>query len=494
MTGQTTEGNAASAIARRSLRGSLYSVASSAITLSLGFARSLLLARWLAPEQFGVMTLALFFTDLLNRFRDLGYDQDLLRDKAPSDVKVSTHFVLQITSSVGMLLVCLALIPAWQHSYPDRPLLVPVILVLAAGRVVAALGGTPVIMLRKELGFGRAAGIDLVKAFIKTGGVLALAWLGAGVWALVAEDLLETLVLVVAIWWVHPVRLKWCWDREVIRGYLSFGLPLFVAQLIAFLLMQFDDFWVGTVLGDASLGFYAIAYGFAEYPRRVVSDPIQQVILATLAKVQDDRLRLSQAFYRSSAYLVRVGVWAGGVFALVAPEFVRTFIGDKWLPAVSAFRLLVVFAMSLPLVAVAINLLVATGESRQILRVRSAQLAVFVPLVILGVRAWGILGAALAEDVMVLVGLIVLLRRVRQHVDFSLGKLLACPMLGMAVGMGLVWGVVPKLGVQSDLGLMAVKGMLATLGYAATLLLLERRECRLALAWGLRALRHGEQG
>ena len=439
------------------------------------------------------MTLALFFVDLLGRFRDLGYDHDLVRDNAPSLAKVSTHFMLQVTSSGAMLLVCLALAPVWRHFYPDRELLVPVILALAAGRLTASLGGTPVIMLRKELGFGRAAGIDLVKAFIKTGGALALAWLGAGVWALVAEDLLETLVLVVAIWWVHPVRLRWRWDRELVRGYLAFGLPLFVAQLIAFLLMQFDDFWVGTRLGDIPLGFYAIAYGFAEYPRRVVSDPIQQVILATLTRVQDDRLRLSQTFYRSSAYLVRVGLWAGGVFALVAPEFVRVFIGAKWLPAVSAFRLLVLFAMSLPLVAVALNLLVATGRARQVLRVRGIQLAVFLPMVVLGVRSWGIQGAALAEDVMVLVGLVVLLNMVRRQVDFSLARLLGRPVLAMGIGAALTWAIAPRLGVQSDLGLMALKVALATLGYGGTLLLLERRECGLALGWGLRALRRGAE-
>jgi PST family polysaccharide transporter len=349
-------------------------------------------------------------------------------------------------------------------------------------------------MLRKELGFERVAGIDLLKALIKTGGALALARLGAGVWALVAEDALEILVLVAAVWCVRPLRLRWVWDRALMRSYLAYGLPLCAAQLIAFLLMQFDDFWVGTRLGDAPLGFYAIAYGFAEYPRRVVSDPIQQVILATLARVQSDRLRLSQTFYRSSAYLVRVGLWAGGVFALVAREFVRTFIGDKWLPAVPAFRLLVLFATSLPLLAVALNLLVATGQAGLVLRVRTVQLVVFLPAVVIGVRLWGILGAALAEDLMVLAGLVILLGLARRSVDFSLARLVGRPLAALGVSVGLAWVIAPRLGIVSDWGQMVAKGALATLGYGVALLLIERRECGLALAWGLRALRRQPEG
>ena len=233
-------------------------------------------------------------------------------------------------------------------------------------------------------------------------------------------------------------RGRLAWDRDELRGIWRLGRENWLGINLQHLLDQFDDFWVGTVLGNAPLGFYAVAYSFAEYPRRVVSDPIQHVVLATLARVQKDRLRLSQVTFRASAYLVRVGAFAATVFALVAPEFVAVLIGEQWLPAVPAFQLLVLFAMSLPLVAVALNVLVATGESRRVLQVRLVQLAVFVPAVVLGVWRWGIVGAALAEDLMVLVGLAVLLQMVRRHVDLSVARLLAAPLVAIAVAVGAV--------------------------------------------------------
>jgi glycosyltransferase involved in cell wall biosynthesis/O-antigen/teichoic acid export membrane protein len=435
------------------------------------------------------MALALFFVKGLDRLRDLGYDHDLVRDNAPSADKVATHFWLQVGSSGALTLLCAALVPVWRHVYPDRALLGPVIVALALGQLTASLGATPLLMLRKELGFGRVARIDLVKAFVKTAVVLALARAGVGVWALVAEHLLEALVLTVAIWRAHPLPLRWVVDRDIIQGYLSYGLPMFGAELVGFALMQFDDFWVGTVLGNAPLGFYAVAYSFAEYPRRVVSDPIQHVVLATLARVQKDRLRLSQVTFRASAYLVRVGAFAATVFALVAPEFVAVLIGEQWLPAVPAFQLLVLFAMSLPLVAVALNVLVATGESRRVLQVRLVQLAVFVPAVVLGVWRWGIVGAALAEDLMVLVGLAVLLQMVRRHVDLSVARLLAAPLVAIAVAVGAVALLRDLLAQAPPVWRMVAKAGTAGLVYAGVLALLEWRELRRVLGWGWRALR-----
>ncbi|NLG50320.1 MAG: oligosaccharide flippase family protein [Chloroflexi bacterium] len=479
-------------MAALSLRGSMVSMGASAITLTLGFARSLLLARLLLPEYYGVMTLALFFVNLLGRLRDTGFDYALVRSEQPSPAEVSTHFLLQVGTGVVMLVVGLLLIPILGHAYGDQRMLIPVFAALVAGRLLSTLGNTPLALLQRELGFDRVAGIDLIKAVIKTAGALALAYLGAGVWALVAEDLLEIVVSVVAVWIVRPVRLILALDREVARRYLRFGLPLFLSHLVVFLLMEFDDFWVGTTLGEVPLGFYAVAFAFAQYPRRVVSDPIQVVILSTYARLQTDRAGLSKAFYRASAYLVRVGFLAASTFALVAPEFIRVFIGEKWVPAVAAFRLLVIFGMSLPLVAVTVNLLVAVGESRRILTARLMQLAVFVPFVILGVWRWGILGAALASDMMTLVGLVIVMRMARRYVDYSPARLLAAPLLATGVAATVVWLVGARLPAWSDLWLMVAKGGLCVAAYSAVMVALERAEYVRAFALAAQLLRRRE--
>ncbi len=128
------------------------------------------------------------------------------------------------------------------------------------------------------------------------------------------------------------------------------------------------------------------------------------------------------------------------------------------------------------------------------LRVRLAQLALFVPAVIVAVHLFGILGAALAADLMVLAGLVVLARIARRHADFSLRKLLWVPLLGLGVGAGLFWAMRSALGPMSDVLRLLSLGAVASMGYLGTLLLIERREARLALSWGLRALRHSGGG
>src|SRR5690606_28345597 len=107
----------------------------------------------------------------------------------------------------------------------------------------------------------------------------------------------------------------------------------------------FDDWWVGTFLGSNPLGFYSRAYEFARYPRRAIANPVLSVFFPAFAQLQDDRERLSRAFFRPTSLMVRAGGLLSLIFVSVAPEFIRIFLGEKWIPMQLAFQLMIVYTL-----------------------------------------------------------------------------------------------------------------------------------------------------
>jgi PST family polysaccharide transporter len=232
---------------------------------------------------------------------------------------------------------------------------------------------------------------------------------------------------------VWRLRLGWTWDTA--RYLLNFGRKSFVASILSRALDQADDLWTGTFLGDTPLGFYARAYRFAGYPRSVLAEPLNAVASGTYAELKGRRKQLSQAFFRVNAFLVRTGFLVAGLLALIAPELIRLLLGTKWLPMLLAFRLMLIFTLLDPIRGTVANLFVAEGCPEKTVRARLVQLVVLVAgLLLLGPR-WGIAGVAVAADIMLGAGILLLLWQARAHVDFSVVRLFAAPTVALVTAM-----------------------------------------------------------
>ncbi|MCA9926246.1 MAG: polysaccharide biosynthesis C-terminal domain-containing protein, partial [Anaerolineales bacterium] len=172
-------------------------------------------------------------------------------------------------------------------------------------------------------------------------------------------------------------------------------------------------------------------YEFARYPRSVVGVPVLSVFYATFARLQADRLRLSKAFFRAAGVIVRVGFLFSLLFILTAPEFIQ-LLGEQWLPMQTTFQLMVVYTLLDPLGMAAGRLLTAVNHPELTARSRGIQLLIFVPAVIL-LNWWqGIVGVAIAADIMAAVGIVFLFHHTRKFVDYSMRVLFFWPTVALA--------------------------------------------------------------
>jgi O-antigen/teichoic acid export membrane protein len=296
------------------------------------------------------------------------------------------------------------------------------------------------------------------------------------------------LVRVIATWILYrPWRPRLGWNRRIASELWQFGVKLWMGGNISFLLDNFDDFWTATILGKTPFGYYDRAYEFATYPRRVIANPIAPVFFASFAQLQDDRVRLSRAFFRAMSLMVRTGFWFSLLFIVVAPEGIELFLEAKWLPMVTTFQLMILYTLFDPLLSTLNSLLVAVGQPGLILRTRLFQLIIFVPAVILLAAVNGIEGVAIATDIMIVVGTIYLFRHVGRFVDYSRFTLWGWPAVALLITAGATLLLTPVWSTLSLWAALLAKTAVVSGIYWLILVLMERDELLRGwqMVWGL---------
>lgn len=457
----------------KSAKGSAYNIGVTAITILLGFTRSVLLMRLLSPDQFGVVALALFFTTFLSPFSVIGIDSAIIQKKDASKETYSTHFILRLVLGIAVLGFGLLAAPILRQFY--SPITVDVLIALLGINLLQATYSTPNAIIRREMRFGTMAVLNLAASISMTITAPLLAYLGAGLWSLVAEQAIGPVVRWVGFWVIlRPWKLSFAFNPDEARSALKFGSRVLSSNTLGILLDRFDDFWTGTTLGATALGFYSRAYEIAQYPERVLATPITNVFYSTYANLQDDQTELSKAFFRSSSFLIRAGFWIGIVLAITAPEVTLILFGQTWLPIVPIFRLMLIYIILDPLYANLSYLIVGVGHPEILTKVRVMQVLLFGILVITLARIRGTQGVAIAANFMILSGTVVLIIQSRKFVRFSMVRMLQWPTVTLIISASVGWLLSTVIPVSNIWISLIYKASSVSIIYILFLYLVER--------------------
>jgi O-antigen/teichoic acid export membrane protein len=302
-----------------------------------------LLAHLVAPAEFGLMAMALVFSNLGRLLGDLGLAPGLIQRRQLTDRHISTAFVMG--GLVGLLLAAiLAALSGPIAGFYHQPRLRPMLLVLSLTFVFAGLTGTPHSLLRRSFMFrpfvfcyALAVGIGGT-----TGVVIAL--LGGGVWALILAAVVESFIASVAAIAITVAAGLWTpslrFDRAALRDLMGFGASVSASRLLLYGRQNLDNLLVGRVLGATALGLYNLAYSMMLYPIQRVSDVVSNVSLAAFSSIQDDRTRMAAA-YRRAVRTICLVVFPLSIGSLIAaPVIVPVVFGPRWMPAVATVQIL----------------------------------------------------------------------------------------------------------------------------------------------------------
>ncbi len=474
-------------IGGQAVRSTAYVTVSSVVTLVLGLFRSIILARLLLPEYFGVIAMSTFYLDLVGRIINLGLDSAVIHHQGDDEQFLSNYGALRIGLGILTAAVGLTFAPLLRLFYPSMPDLAAVTRALALVSCLAAFSQVQEVILRKQLSFRKLAAVDISSSIVMTIVAPVMAWQGAGIWALVAEQASGIAVRAILCWGLlRPWNPRFHLDRSTVKWFWAYGWPVWTNGLVSYLLDRISDFWVGTRLGGLSLGYYTKAFEYARYPRRVIATPLVTVAQPVFARLQHDRQRLSQTFTRLAALLVRVGLGTSVIGLVCAPPLITLLLGDKWQPMTVILQLLLVYSLLDPLVFAAENLLLAVGKTQALAQVRIWQLGAFVVAILVFTKPLGAAGIALAVDLMSLVGAVLLFRAARGVVDYSPRTLFGWPIVAgfaaAAAGAGSMYliqanGSAITSNPQIELLLQFVgAGASSILAYLGILWISERRQ------------------
>jgi lipopolysaccharide exporter len=463
----------------KSMRGSMMHIGVSMITIIFGFLRTVLLMRWLAdPDAFGTITLALFFSNLTIPFATFGVDSALIQEKDPPPTAYSTNFVLRIAFSIGILLICILFTPALRFVYPEQ--VIQIIWLMLGLNILEATYSTHTIILRREMRFGALAIINLIASLAISITAPLLAYLGCGIWSLIAEKVVGSLTRWISLWlFVRPWRLTVIFDRKQAQRQIRFGSQIVLSNTLGILLDRFDDFWTGTFLGQTELGYYSRAYDIAQYPERILATPITNVFFSTYSAVQDNNKELTHAFWLTSSFLVRAGLLLSLLLFASTQELTVLLFGETWLPIVPVFRLMLIYIILDPIYVNLSYLMISLGLPNLLNRARVIQVLFFILAVILFSHFWGINGVAWAANLMMITGTLFLFIYSKRKVQISILKLFGWPICAAAsAGLAVMFlsGVL-KLTDQSWTGFLT-KSLTIFLVYTVFLVILEKEMLR----------------
>ena len=297
------------------------------------FILQIVLARLLTPEHYGALAIMIIFTNLANVFIQSGFNTALIQKKEVDERDYSSVFWVSLLIA-GVLYVTIFFLSPVIAAFYETPEIVGPFRVLGLMLFPGAFNSIQLAKVRRELNFKKVF-ISNIAGIIIAGGVgIAIALLGGGLWALVAQTLLSItvtcLVMILTVKWIP----KLICDFKRVGVLLRFGWKLLISSLIDVLYQDIRSLVIGKKYDSGTLGYYSRGKQFPQFIINAVNGTVQAVMLPVLSKEQDDRTKLRLTMRASivvSSYVI-FPIMMG--LAVVASPLISILLTDKWLPAV----------------------------------------------------------------------------------------------------------------------------------------------------------------
>lgn len=366
--------------------------------LSLG--SGIILARLLAPADFGLVAMAMTAMSVAMLVQDIGLGQATIQRERiePRELDAMFWLTLALSVSIGFLMVLAA--PAAAAFYGE-PRVAPLTAAFGLVLIIYGAQGQPSALLQRQMRFSVVAVIDAASATAGFAAALIIAAIWRTYWALFFSALAGALVSFLGTWitcgWrPGPLRLRD--ERAELGGLLRFGGGVSGFQVLNFVSRNADNMLIGRYLGQTALGFYDRAYRLLLFPLQQVGAPMQKVMTPLLARLQGEPSRYRETF-GDGASLLMAAVQPGVLVAILyADDVFRLLLGERWTPAAPIFQWLGLVGLQQSLTSSIGWLLFSQGRGGDTFKIGAMNAAFALTAFVIGLR-WGAVGVAAAYAV-----------------------------------------------------------------------------------------------
>ena len=332
-----------SGYSRHAIRGTSWNFLSFFSGKLLSFVSTVVLARLLTKDDFGLVAYAVTFISFLEVANSFGIDLSLIYHKESEKYSYTSFW---LTSGICILLYVMTFVSApFVGSFFNDLRVVPVVRVLGLIFPLQALGATHSILLQKKMEFGLKFIPDKAKSISKLVISVSFAYLGYGPWSLVWGQVGGTALAVVLLWIIFPWRPKLDIDFGAAKSLMSYGVKIMSVDIVSMFSSNIDYLFVGRYMSSEILGVYTLSFRLPELLIGGIARIVGNVVFPIFTHIRDTTGELSRGFYMTTQYVSLVTVPLGVGLALVARPFTLVIFTEKWIDLIPIMQALSIFAM-----------------------------------------------------------------------------------------------------------------------------------------------------
>ena len=406
-------------LSQKVIRGGAWGFTLNLVTRGLFFIRTVILARLLLPSDFGLVGIAMIATSILLAFSGTGFAPALIQKKSGTSDYLNTAWCVEAVRGIilAFILILFAPLIATFFNNPEAKL---VIQFMAISIALTGLTNIGMIYFQKELQFAKLFIYNLSTQMATLIVSVSLAFILRNVWALVYGAIFGAMTKLILSYVLHPFRPNFKFDLDKAKELFRFGKWMLGSSILIFLLTQGDDIYVGKLLGVTALGFYAMAYRLSNLPATEISHVISQVTFPAYSKLQDNIPKLRESYLKVLQVTVFLSFPIAGLIFILAPEFTRIFLGEKWIPMVPAMQVLAFFGITRAINATTGPVFQGIGKPKINTVGSIFQLVVFIAIIYPLTHRWGILGTSIAVIIPNILFMIYIIKKLESTMNYKL--------------------------------------------------------------------------
>lgn len=420
----------------KTFRNIIYAGITRGMTLACVGLTTTVVARNLTASDYGVVGFATIVIGFLYQFTDMGLARAAVRRPVLDTCNLQTVLSLRAILGLAAFVIALLISPFARH-FLDHPATSNVIRLLALNFLVSTIGFLPRIVLTREMNYRALMIPTVVGAVAQCILSVVLILNGWSYWAVVVGNVGATLATGVVLQFTRRIPLGFHFDWSDAKEYLRFGMPLFGSGVLIFVLLNVDNFLVGSKLGSTQLGYYALAFTWGTFVCTLLDDTVNSVLLPTFAAMQEDLAAMRRWYLKVIELVSFIAVIANTALMANAPFFLTTFLGKgsgKWLPAMLSLRILCVYGIIRAITVPIGTCIMVRGHTKLLLQANALAGGVELLLLFLAIRAGRIELVAAAVLIAYLTQAGIYLPYLRQEFSITFGAFVAQ-----------VWPVLPAM-------------------------------------------------
>lgn len=359
--------------------------------MGISFISGIILARLLTPHDYGCIGMLSIFMVIANSFVDGGFASALIQKKRPSQEDYSTVFFFNLGMSILMYAILFISAPAISSFY-KMPILCSVLRVQGLVLLIHAFSLIQSNQLRKQFRFKKIAIVTLAASVIALSVTIFMAYIGLGVWALVASNLITAFIPAVVYWLTNNWHPLLVFSKTSFKELFSFGFFMFLTHIINNFCNNIQGLLIGRFYSSATMGYYSKAKSTEELASTSISNVMGNVTYPLYAEYQHDKPMLINVIKRITMSIAYITFPMMALLILLAKPIFVLLYSHRWLDSVPYFQILCLSGIAACLQGVNFQAIAAVGKSKAMFSWTLVKRGIGLALIIGGLVAFGIKG------------------------------------------------------------------------------------------------------